>query len=77
MNTMKKKEFEANPMKRMNHTKENTSPQRQMAGLTCPQCHTFIPTSISELLSSMALVCFCRQLRFSIAPHNSQTTLEA
>jgi len=33
MNTMKKKEFEANPMKRMNHTKENTSPQRQMAGL--------------------------------------------
>lgn len=77
MNTMKKKKMEANPMKRMNHTTVTTSPQRQVAGLNCPQCHTFIPTSITELLSSMALVCPCCQLRLSIDPQNSKTALDA
>ena len=77
MNTMKKKEMEANPMKRMNHAKVTTSPQQQMAGLNCPRCHGFIPTSITELLQSMALVCPCCQLRLSIDTQNSQTALQA
>ena len=79
MNTMKmkKKEMEANPMKRTNHTKVTTSPQRQVAGLNCPQCHTFIPIAITELLRAMSLVCPCCQLRLSIDPQKSQTALDA
>lgn len=61
----------------MAHAKVSTSPQRQMAGLNCPRCHTFIPTSIPELLRSMALVCPCCQLRLSIDPQKSQTALQA
>lgn len=77
MNTMKEKEMEATSMNRMNHAKVTTSPQQQMAGLNCPRCHAFIPTSITELLRAMALVCPCCQLRLSIDPLKSKTALQA
>ena len=77
METVKMSKIPTSTQRPMAHAKVSTLPQRQMVGLACPQCHTFIPTTITELLQSMALVCPSCRLRLSIDTQNSQTALQA
>lgn len=58
-----------------NHT--DNQPQQQKAGLKCPQCGTFIETSIFQLLTTNALVCpFCH-LRLKIDRMKSKQAFDA
>lgn len=49
----------------------------QKAGMKCPQCGTFINTSIFELLTSNALVCPSCHLRLSIDRMKSKPAFDA
>jgi DNA-directed RNA polymerase subunit RPC12/RpoP len=49
--------------------------QRQ-PGLNCPQCGTFIPTTIAELLSARSLRCPHCRLELTINRHESKRAME-
>lgn len=51
--------------------------QQQMAGLKCPQCGTFIETSIFQLLTTNALVCPSCHLRLKIDRMKSRQAFDA
>ncbi len=52
-------------------------PREQKAGLKCPQCGTFIETSISELLTSNELVCPACHLHLTIGRKESKSAFDA
>ena len=51
--------------------------QQQKAGLKCPQCGTFIETTIFQLLTASALQCPECHLRLSIDRMKSHTAFDA
>ena len=51
--------------------------REQKAGMKCPQCGTFIETSIFELLTSSALECPACHLHLSIDRTKSKPALDA
>lgn len=51
--------------------------QGQRTGLKCPQCGTFIETSIFQLLTSNALVCPACHLRLRIDKMKSRPAFDA
>lgn len=51
--------------------------QEQKAGLKCPQCGTFIETSIFQLLTTNALICPSCHLRLNIDKIKSRPAFEA
>lgn len=51
--------------------------QEQKAGMKCPQCGTFIETSIFQLLTTNALVCPACHLRLRIDRMKSQKAFDA
>lgn len=51
--------------------------QQQRAGLKCPQCGTFIETSIFQLLTTNALVCPSCHLRLKIDRMKSKPAFDA
>ena len=53
-----------------------TNNQQKTPGLNCPQCGTFIPTSISELLSATGLRCPHCQLVLTINRNESKRAME-
>ncbi len=57
-------------------TKQGFNRQQQV-GLKCPQCDTFIETSIFQLLTASALVCPSCHLRLSIDRMKSRQAFEA
>lgn len=50
---------------------------QQKAGLKCPQCGTFIETSIFQLLTTNALVCPKCHLRLNIDRMKSRNAFDA
>ncbi len=50
---------------------------QQKAGLKCPQCGTFIETSIFQLLTTNALVCPNCRLRLNIDRMKSRDAFDA
>lgn len=50
---------------------------QQKAGLKCPQCGTFIETSIFQLLTTNALVCPSCRLRLNIDRMKSRGAFDA
>lgn len=65
----------------MTMTKENTmmddSSRAQQVGMKCPQCGTFIPTTIFQLLTTPALVCPSCHLRLTIDRMKSRAAFDA
>ena len=59
----------------MNNVAEHA--REQKAGMKCPQCGTFIETSIFELLTSNALQCPSCHLRLNIARMKSKPAFDA
>lgn len=51
--------------------------QQQQAGLKCPQCGTFISTTIFELLTTNMLVCPTCHLRLRIDRMKSKPAFDA
>lgn len=51
--------------------------REQKAGVKCPQCGTFIETSIFELLTSSTLLCPSCHLRLSIDRMKSKPAFDA
>lgn len=51
--------------------------QQQRAGLKCPQCGTFIETSIFQLLTTSELVCPACRLRLKIDRMKSKPAFDA
>ena len=51
-------------------------PQQQTPGMKCPQCGQFIPTSITELLSTKALHCPYCGLVLTINREESKQAME-
>jgi len=49
----------------------------QKTGMNCPQCGTFIETSVFELLTSSALLCPSCRLRLSIDRTKSKPAFDA
>ena len=56
---------------------QNNQQPEQKAGLKCPQCGTFIQTSIFELLTTNALICPTCRLRLNIDRIKSRKAFEA
>lgn len=54
----------------------SANPASQQAGLKCPECGTFIPTTIFQLLTAQALVCPHCRLRLSIDRGKSRSAFE-
>lgn len=61
----------------MNGTSISGHAQPQPIGLKCPQCNTFIETTIFQLLTSHALVCPACRLRLIIDRKKSKLGFEA
>lgn len=55
---------------------EERSPE-QKTGLKCPQCGTFIETSIFQLLTEQGLTCPACRLRLNIDHIKSQPAMDA
>lgn len=55
----------------------NNKQQQQVPGMTCPQCGKFIPTTITELLTSGHLRCSYCLLKLNIDRYKSATALKA
>ena len=55
----------------------NNKQQQQVPGMACPQCGKFIPTTITELLTSGYLRCPYCLLKLNIDRHKSATALKA
>lgn len=51
--------------------------REQKAGLKCPQCDTFIETTIFQLLTVQALECPACHLKLNIDRQNSKPAFEA
>lgn len=51
--------------------------KEQQAGMKCPQCGTFIPTSIFELLTARGLECPSCHLRLLIDRAKSRPAFDA
>lgn len=51
--------------------------REQKAGLNCPQCGTFIETTILQLMTSNAIVCPHCRLRLNIDRMKSRPAFEA
>jgi uncharacterized paraquat-inducible protein A len=54
----------------------NNQPQQSQPGLKCPQCGTFIPTTITELLTARALRCPQCQLELTINRAESKQAMD-
>lgn len=54
----------------------NNQPQQSQPGLKCPQCGTFIPTTITELLTARALICPQCHLELTINRSESKQAME-
>lgn len=61
--------------KTMSNVEEHARDQK--TGMKCPQCGTFIATSIFELLTSQALQCPACHLRLSIDRMKSKPAFDA
>lgn len=63
----------------MNNDFQSTQvgPEARKAGLKCPQCDTFIETSIFQLLTTNALVCPKCHLRLNIDRMKSKGAFDA
>lgn len=61
----------------MNHDIQAQQNDRQQAGMKCPQCGSFIPISIFQLLTTNALVCPSCHLRLVIDRMKSRPAFEA
>lgn len=61
----------------MNGNNIGDSARQQRAGLKCPQCGTFIETSIFQLLTTNALVCPSCHLRLKIDRMKSKPAFDA
>ena len=55
----------------------NNKQAQQVPGMACPQCGKFIPTTITELLTSGYLRCPYCLLKLNIDRHKSATALKA
>ncbi len=55
----------------------NNKQAQQVPGMACPQCGKFIPTTITELLTSGHLRCPYCLLKLNIDRHKSATALKA
>ena len=55
----------------------NNKQTQQVPGMACPQCGKFIPTTITELLTSGYLRCPYCLLKLDIDRHKSATALKA
>lgn len=51
--------------------------QQRRTGLNCPQCNTFIETTILQLLTSSALICPACRLRLNIDRMKSKPAFDA
>lgn len=60
-----------------NFQSAQAGPATQKAGLKCPQCDTFIETSIFQLLTTNALICPKCHLRLSIDRIKSKSAFDA
>lgn len=56
---------------------KTTNPNERIPGITCPRCGNFIPTSITELISSGSLRCPVCHLRLDIDKQKSDRALKA
>lgn len=54
----------------------NNNQQQTQPGLKCPQCGTFIPTTISELLTARALHCPQCHLELTINRAESKEAMD-
>lgn len=63
----------------MNNDFQSTQagPETRKAGLKCPQCSTFIETSILQLLTTNALICPKCHLRLNIDRMKSKGAFDA
>lgn len=61
----------------MNGQMENKNSYQRTPGLICPICGNFIPTSISELLTSAYLLCHHCDLHLNIDRQQSARALNA
>lgn len=62
-------------MRMMNNN--NSNGQQQRVGMKCPQCESFIETSIFQLLTTNALVCPNCHLRLNIDRMKSRPAFDA
>lgn len=61
----------------INNSQPTQGGLQQKAGLKCPQCGTFIETSIFQLLTTNALVCPACHLRLNIDRMKSRPAFDA
>lgn len=59
------------------HNSDCRMQQQRPVGLNCPQCDTFIETSIFQLITASALVCPKCKLRLNIDRIKSRKAFEA